>query len=92
MPLLLHGVERAEAQPDDTPLLVKRLVHSPNDNWVWLGCLQQGVEGGSVLPWRFGQPVLLALTEEVDLGVDVLLASCDLGLGQRGIVCFLSDS
>ena len=91
MPLLLHGVERAEPQPDDTSLLVDGLVHSPDDDWVWLRCLQQGVASAGVLPRRLRQLVMLALAEEVDLGLDVLLPSCDLGLGHRGIVCFLSD-
>jgi hypothetical protein len=31
VPLLLHGVERAEAQPDDTSLFINGLLHSTND-------------------------------------------------------------
>ena len=50
VPLLLHGVERSKSKPDDTSLLIKRLVHSSNDDRVWLRCLQQGVASGSVLP------------------------------------------
>ena len=91
MPLLLHGVERAEAQPDDTSLLVNGLVHSSDDDWVWLRCLQQGVAGAGVLPRRLLQLIVLALGKEHDLRVDVLLAPRDLGLGQRRIACFLSD-
>ncbi len=61
-------------------------MHPANDGGVGLRCLQQGVAGGSILPWRFGQLIVFALTEKVDLGVNVLLPSCDLGLGQHGIV------
>ncbi len=91
MPLLLHGIERAKPQPDDTSLLINGLVHSPDDYRVWLRCLQQGVASTGFLPRRLLQLIMLALGKKHDLRVDVLLASCDLGLGQRGIVCFLSD-
>ena len=86
MPLLIHGVERAEPQPDDTSLLINGLVHSPDDDRVWLRCLQQGVAGGSVLPWRFLQLYTPALGKEHDLRVDVRLPPRDLRLGQRRIV------
>ena len=86
MPLLLHGVERSESQPDDTSLFVNRFVDPPDDDGVGLRCLKKGIASGCVLSRRFGQLVLFALTEEVDLGVDVLLPYCDLGLGYHGIV------
>ena len=91
MPLLLHGVERAEPQPDDTSLLINGLVHSPDDDRVWLRCLQQGVAGGGVLSRGLLQLIVLALGKEHDLGLDVLLPPRDLGLGQRRIACFIGD-
>ena len=91
VPLLLHGVERAEPQPDDTSLLINGLVHSPDDDRVWLRCLQQGFPSTGVLPRRLLQLIVLALGKEHDLRVDVLLPSCDLGLGQRRIACFIGD-
>ena len=86
MPLLLHGVERSESQPDYTPLFSNRLHDPPNDDWVWLRCLQEGVAGGSILPWRFLQLYTLALGKEHYLCVDVRLSPRDLRLGQRRIV------
>ena len=57
-----------------------------NYDWVWLRCLQQGVAGGSVLPWRLLQLYTPALGKEHDLCVNVRLSPRDLRLGQRRIV------
>ena len=86
VPLLLHRVQGAEPQPDDAPLFVNGLVHPPYDDGVGLRCLQKGIASRCILSWRLRHLEVLALAEVHDLGVDVLLSPCGLGLGQRGIV------
>lgn len=78
MPLLLHCVQRAEAQPDDASLLVDRFHDSADDERVRL-------EPRSIASLRPPQLHRLALGQEHDLRVDLLLSSCGLGLGHRGI-------
>ena len=89
MPLLLHGVERAEPQPYHTSLFVNRFVDPPNDDGIGLRGLNKGIASLCVLSWLLKDLKMLALAEVDYLGVDVQLASCGLGLGQRRIVSLL---
>jgi hypothetical protein len=79
VPLLLHAIERAKAQPDHTSLLFDGLLNSANDEWVRLELL-------CIRSLRPPQLHALPFGEEEDLCVDVQLPARRLRLGQHCIV------
>jgi hypothetical protein len=61
-------------------------VHPANDDGIGLRGIEDGVASAEIFPWSFVQLDVLSLMKEHNLGLNVLLSSSGLRLGQWGIV------